>query len=1317
MDAPEPTDETAGTANSDVPSRPAARRGSAAFAGNDLQEAVGERYRLGRELGKGGFGLVVEACDTLTGATVCIKFLAPQHAHGFALVRFKREFRTARRLRHPACVQVYELARRNHLWFFTMERVLGASMRANGELRGNVPAVVSVALQMLAALDEVHSRAIVHRDIKPDNILVEPARDGRAPVAKLADFGIARVGDLDDDETAWSVRGSPPYLAPELLSDGVTDARSDLYALGVTLYEALAGRHPLSRQRRLSIPAWLSTIRNAAPAELTEIAPEVPGPVAGVIMRLLAKDPRQRYRTASHAHDELAAWLGQHPSPPGLPVLPPLTGSPYLAAPRLVGRDHECTQIETFLTANLTASPTSVPDTPLLFLSGAPGVGKSRLVSWLTRAAQTRGAGVLLARCRQEIGKPLESVSTILARLQNRARPASTPDRSLDTVGTESVSEPLVQPDSVTTAPELPQPAPLPSRPASLSVAALENQVVASEHGLRQLLHELTEQLLASIENTPTLLVIEDLQWSDLETLELIKLWARAVAFDRAAGRALPLAIVATHRPANDLADLRYTRRELIDEGKALAIDLEGFSPVHTVNLVAELLMEAPGPALSDLCARLFGAGEATPLYVSQVLRLLLSRGHLTQPGQRWDGCWRYEHLDDVHLHIPTTVEAAIGERAARLSADTKVMLSVAAVFGRRFSLPLVGEASRLQDDLVRECCDEAGRAGFIAQSSDDDEVFLFAHDRFREALYDALSPAQLRDLHAAAAAALFAHSPNRGRDVAADLTMHFRRAGDHRRAFAFGVVAGEQAFRHRQFHRAADLLDEAVASADVDGQQIPTRVLERLGDAASVSIQVDRAERAYHRLLQSTSDEVRRIRYLTRLGELYDRAQQPTSAASHYNQALALGLPWYLRGPAVARLWLVCLLPAALFLPPPRLCAIVDAIFGRLKIDRLEVIHEAARAACVPAWAYGRPRSSLVYGLHLVGSGIALRDRGTGEAFGISCTALEVVQSVLGRDAAAQRWVDLGATVAFPTDPAAAAFRSTFSGAAAMFLGDGERSLANLNRAVELATELKDPSLLGITAMAAFHANRLFGRQGAAALPRTLRRFAEMEHVPALLPKALEFEAIDQFDRGEFARATELFRSPELQAGPTQGPDVAGEVIRGFYRAYSELMSGALPAEQVAAEAFALITKSEKHKVFIPSMVIDSLAFALAVLAASRLESISPGLHAALARVRRKPRPLARAGRWRRTAWLTACAMHDALIGKPQRAERNLREAIGRWRRYPMRIYRFHLLFSATEVFAAGGPLHRLACAELDDLCAQAPHYRDYLARRTNRA
>ncbi len=285
----------------------------------DSGSFIGGRYRVGPVIGRGGMAEVRAGCDTRLDRPVAIKLLRADIGHQPEVRRrFESEARLAARLLHPNVVTVFDSGEHGPCPYIVMEQLRGWTLR--DQLQGGplpVPAVGVLALEVLAALAAAHDAGILHRDVKPSNILV-----GASGQWKVADFGIAKLAELPgaDDTVSGVLMGTPAYLAPERFFGAPATVEADLYAVGAVLYEALTGRKPVEAGDAPG--AWPAVAATTPPAPLRSLRPDVDPDLAAVTERCLAKDPGQRFPSAAEA----SAGLSSTPlGPPPIPSRPVAT--------------------------------------------------------------------------------------------------------------------------------------------------------------------------------------------------------------------------------------------------------------------------------------------------------------------------------------------------------------------------------------------------------------------------------------------------------------------------------------------------------------------------------------------------------------------------------------------------------------------------------------------------------------------------------------------------------------------------------------------------------------------------------------------------------------------------------------------------------------------------------------------------------------------------------------------------------------------------------------------------------------------------------
>src|SRR5918997_1881515 len=268
------------------------------------------RYRILRKLGSGGMANVYLAEDEDLGRQVAIKILNDRHASDEQFVeRFRREAKNAAGLSHPNIVSVYDRGEAEGTYYIAMEYLDGRSLKDRIVAEGPLPIVsaIEVARQILHAVGFAHRRGIVHRDIKPHNVLLADDGTGEGESRfKVTDFGISRTTASQMTE-AGSIVGTAQYLSPEQARGASVDQRSDIYSVGIVLYELLTGRLPFTGETPLEIAMkHLSEI----PKPPSEIRPEVSADLDMVVLRALAKDPEDRFQSAEEMERELARVAG-----------------------------------------------------------------------------------------------------------------------------------------------------------------------------------------------------------------------------------------------------------------------------------------------------------------------------------------------------------------------------------------------------------------------------------------------------------------------------------------------------------------------------------------------------------------------------------------------------------------------------------------------------------------------------------------------------------------------------------------------------------------------------------------------------------------------------------------------------------------------------------------------------------------------------------------------------------------------------------------------------------------------------------------------
>ncbi len=374
--------------------------------------SAGQRYAIESLLATGGHGEVYRGLDRQTGQAVVIKRLRPEllEQDPGLVGRFQREGQALRQLDHPNIVKMLDSYEKEGQQYIVLEYVPGGSLRELLEREGPLPMgrALDIALELADALSRAHHLKVIHRDLKPGNVLL--AADGRP---QLTDFGLAQMEGQDRQLTqSGSVLGSPAYLSPEALRGEELDGQTDIWAFGILLYEMLAGRHPFEGQQ---LGVLLASLLSEPIPSIINYRADTPPPLVDLLSRMLARDRNLRLASMRQVAAELEAIRAGRRTPfsvrPLVGQMAPVETRPEnklpLPATPCIGRDKELAELQRLLLAT--------PDSHLVSIVGPGGIGKTRLA--LESAAAAAGAfpnGVYFVHL-----APLETADHILPTLAN----------------------------------------------------------------------------------------------------------------------------------------------------------------------------------------------------------------------------------------------------------------------------------------------------------------------------------------------------------------------------------------------------------------------------------------------------------------------------------------------------------------------------------------------------------------------------------------------------------------------------------------------------------------------------------------------------------------------------------------------------------------------------------------------------------------------------------------------------------------------------------------------------------------------------------
>jgi predicted ATPase/signal transduction histidine kinase/tRNA A-37 threonylcarbamoyl transferase component Bud32 len=808
---------------------------------------------------------VYEAERKRDGKRVLAKVFDVDDASAEAQV--EHEFRLLEALDIEGVVRALGIERAGHQLVLLLDFVAGRNLeqQAGGE---PVPLerFLPQACEMAATLARIHERRIVHRDIKPSNILVEHAT-GRIV---FADFGISVLLEnerrhLYDPDI---LHGTLPYVSPEQTgrTGREVDFRSDLYSLGATFYELLTGRQPFEGKAPLELIHAHLAQRPRSPRERVA---SIPSRLAAIVLKLLEKPPEHRYQSARGLHADLVRLseaLARGEVDPEFLLGERDFGSSLQMPHQLYGREREREVLEAELEATIRSG------TPrLVLLGGAAGTGKSSLIRTIEAPLSDHAGYIGIGKSSQPAATEelpyrgfAQALTGVIGQLlaESDERLSDWRSRLRAKLGPIAGVVGALVPELALVIGDMP---PVP-----------EVELGEARNRLRL---AVTRLIATLAETAPLVLVLDDLQWADAGTLELL---GALLSGGAALG---PVLVLGAHR--SDEVDERHPLPRTIEQLEAESVPVLRMSMTPLPDRALErMLADVFGRTIDEVAPLTAVIGRKTennPFFVRQYLTSLAELG-LVRPGE---GGWQWQLDEIANASIPDDLVGVMRAKLERLAEREREVLQRAACIGARFEVAVLESIAELPSDELAASLHALESEGLIARVEGSARLaFRFSHDRIQASALDCLEPATRRRMHRAIARELL------GRDeLLFEIVDQFRQSIDDVDALSeperetvakLALEAGEQALRSAAWRSA--LRDLEFATALFGERRDAASFAARFARAQALALvgEETQAEQAFEQLLGWSLTQVDRARVIARRVQILRMQDRTREAVAH---------------------------------------------------------------------------------------------------------------------------------------------------------------------------------------------------------------------------------------------------------------------------------------------------------------------------------------------------------------------------------------------------------------------------------------------------
>ncbi|MCL4333567.1 MAG: protein kinase [Candidatus Thermoplasmatota archaeon] len=741
---------------------------------DDLTSFQNGRYSIIKKLGEGGKGIVFKCQDNSLGRIVALKLIKGESMDSDTFSRLMREAQTTAKLSHPGIMAIYDLLKEGERFIMVIEFVDGKTLDSYiSELGGSLTLgeAVRITRKICDALSYAHGKGILHRDIKPENIMISKEKN-----PKLMDFGLAKSFDSPGLTHAGTIIGTPAYLAPECALGKEADARSDLYSLGCVLYQMLTGVPPFKGEDSLKL--IYSHIHDIPPPP-SKVNPHLPVQVDSVVMKLLSKNPDERYSDASELADVLSSLTSiltpddkvHSQFPKETTNSKTITIQTYKGA--LIGLDDQIRDLRNLADSSLMGNGKAA------LITGDAGLGKTRLSSELRDYSVLRGMRTITVKCRDS--------------------KRSTPHYVLNEIMREYLymaSQALIYKvcgDYSDVAIKL-----LPDLEVKLGkVAYPPNQ---DPDYLKLRFQEGVIAILGNISaEGPICVIVEDAQFADSTSVLIMKALSETIESSRAL---LVVTVGGVSSPTGD-----SVQEELLSTRKFYHIILHPLDKDDTRRLISSYLSEPMKNISDEFLSFIYKRTAGNPLYIEEVLKFLIDKKVIYKSET---GSWERKQIENSG--IPASLVGIIRESLAGVDDFSSNILSNAAVIGMEFDSEILSELLEDNSDRFYDSLEKLIKKSLLGErkTTSGNIRLFFQNPQIYYYFFDQFSMLKKRRLHQKLANIMEKKGDIFNQSSYGDLAYHFIEGGEQIKAVPYLVKLGDLWFQSYEYSEALQRYIEA---------------------------------------------------------------------------------------------------------------------------------------------------------------------------------------------------------------------------------------------------------------------------------------------------------------------------------------------------------------------------------------------------------------------------------------------------------------------------------------------------------------------------